>query len=168
MKTLLSVLLLATAPAIALASGDHDHDHDRKHGDHHAMEHEHDHHEAAIGRPGKASAVTRTVEVAMDDTMRFTPGKMVFRAGETVRFVVSNHGKIRHEMVLGNMAELKEHMQMMQKNPNMQHADPNMISLAPGEQGELIWQFTRPGQFDFACLVPGHMEAGMSSKIAVK
>ncbi len=160
MKKLLSTLLLAAAPALALAAGDHGHDH------HHGAGH--DHHEAAIGRPGQAANVTRTVEVVMDDGMRFTPAHMQFTAGETVRFVVRNNGRIRHEMVLGNMAELREHMQMMQQMPEMEHDEPNMISLAPGEQGELIWQFTRPGRFDFACLMPGHLEAGMTGKIAVK
>jgi len=104
----------------------------------------------------------------MADTMRFEPADMTFRAGETVRFAVSNQGKIRHEMVLGTLDELQEHLAMMRKNPNMHHQDANMISLAPGESGEMIWQFTRPGNFDFACLIPGHMEAGMTGKITVK
>ncbi len=169
MKTLLSILLLATAPALALASGDHAGDH-HKHGEkaHHAHGDHGDHHESPVGRPGDRAKVTRTIRVSMADTMRFDPADMSFQKGETVRFVVSNQGKIRHEMVLGTLDELKEHMAMMRKNPDMQHQDPNMISLAPGESGEMIWQFTRPGSFDFACLIPGHMEAGMTGKITVR
>lgn len=60
-----------------------------------------------------------------------------------------------------------EHAGMMLKMPAMTHADPNMIPLVAGQQGELVWQFTRPGEFDFACLVPGHLEAGMTGKISV-
>ena len=33
--------------------------------------------------------------------------------------------------------------------------------------GELIWQFTRGGTFDFACLEPGHFEVGMVGRILV-
>ena len=99
--------------------------------------------------------------------MRFTPDQLKFKAGETVRFVVRNDGRIRHEMVIGSVDELKEHAAMMRTNPTMKHADSNMISLAPGEEGEIIWQFGNAGTFDFACLVPGHLEAGMTGKIEV-
>ena len=104
----------------------------------------------------------------MNDTMRFDPAEMAFKAGDTVRFVVRNDGRIRHEMVIGSVEELQEHAEMMRKMPGMQHAEANMISLAPGESGELVWQFDKAGAFDFACLVPGHLEAGMTGKIAVE
>ena len=39
---------------------------------------------------------------------------------------------------------------------------------APGKEGEVVWQFTRAGEFHYACLIPGHMEAGMIAKITVK
>jgi len=50
----------------------------------------------------------------------------------------------------------------------MEHTDPNRLSVDPGKTGTLVWQFTRAGTFDFACLQPGHFEAGMRGKIAVK
>ena len=49
----------------------------------------------------------------------------------------------------------------------MEHVDPNQLSLEAGETGTLIWQSTRAGAFDFACLRPGHFDAGMRGKIAV-
>ena len=79
-----------------------------------------------------------------------------------------NSGKLKHEMVLGSVKELKEHAEMMRKMPEMEHADENMVSVEPGKSGELIWQFTKAGKFDFACLQPGHFEAGMKGKVAVK
>jgi len=85
-----------------------------------------------------------------------------------VRFLARNDGRIRHEMAIGTQDELKEHAAMMRANPAMQHAEPNMITLAPGEHGELVWQFDKPGTFDFACLVPGHLEAGMTGKFKVQ
>jgi uncharacterized cupredoxin-like copper-binding protein len=90
------------------------------------------------------------------------------KRGETIKFVVKNTGKMKHEMVLGTLKELKEHAALMQKFPEMEHADPNQISVDPGKTGELIWQFTKAGTFDFACLQPGHFEAGMVGKVAVK
>jgi uncharacterized cupredoxin-like copper-binding protein len=104
----------------------------------------------------------------MSDDMKFTPAKINVKRGETIRFVVRNAGQIKHEMVIGSMAELKEHAEMMRTMPGMEHAEPNMVTLDPGKTGELIWQFTKAGTFDFACLQPGHFEAGMMGKVSVR
>lgn len=175
MKKTISILVLVTQSALALASGDPAGGHNG-HNDHDMPRTEHGHgegasvdaHKAAAGRPGDPAQVDRSIQVSMNDTMRFDPEKMVFKAGETVRFVVRNTGRIRHEMVIGSVEEIKEHAGIMRKMPGMQHAESNMISLAPGESGELIWKFDNAGSFDFACLVPGHLEAGMTGKIAVE
>ena len=125
-------------------------------------------HAQAVGRPGDAKKVSRTIHVVMSDDMKFTPANVNVKRGETIKFLVRNAGAIKHEMVIGSTAELKEHAEMMRKMPGMEHADPNMITLAPGESGELIWQFTKTGRFDFACLQPGHFEAGMVGGVSVK
>lgn len=125
-------------------------------------------HASAVGKPGDPAKVTRTVTIDMHDNMRFTPDKISVKKGETVKFVVKNSGKLKHEMVLGSMKELKEHGAMMRKMPEMEHADPNQVTLDPGKSGEIVWQFAKAGNYDFACLQPGHFEAGMKGKIAVK
>jgi len=124
-------------------------------------------HAAALGVPGKADAVSRTVAVSMSDAMRFTPDRISVKAGETIRFRVRNTGKLKHEMVLGTRKELADHAALMRRFPDMQHEDPNAISLEPGASGEILWRFTRGGSFSFACLVPGHMEAGMVGALEV-
>ncbi len=124
-------------------------------------------HAAALGQPGDPAKVSRTVEVTMSDAMRFTPDRIEVKRGETIRFRVKNDGQIQHEWVLGTLDELKRHAALMRKFPEMEHADPNAVSLAPGQAGELIWTFTRAGMFDFACLLPGHFEAGMAGRIIV-
>ena len=124
-------------------------------------------HASAIGKPGEAKNVSRTVEVAMNDTMRFIPSSIAVKRGETIRFVLKNDGKLKHEMVLGTIPELKKHAALMLKFPQMEHADPNQASVDPGKTGELIWQFTNAGKFDFACLQAGHYEAGMKGQVMV-
>jgi len=126
-----------------------------------------DDHAAAIGKPGDPGKVTRSIAVEMSDAMRFKPANIKVKRGETLRFIVRNTGKLKHEMVLGTIKELKEHAELMRKFPEMEHADPNQVSVEPGKTGELVWQFTKAGTFDFACLVPGHFEAGMVGKIRV-
>jgi uncharacterized cupredoxin-like copper-binding protein len=124
-------------------------------------------HAATIGKPGDPAKVTRAVEVEMNDEMRFKPASIQVKRGETIRFIVRNTGKLKHEMVLGTIKELKEHAELMRKFPEMEHDDPNQVVVEPGKTGELVWQFTRAGTFDFACLVPGHFEAGMVGKVQV-
>ena len=125
-------------------------------------------HGAAVGTPGQSAGAKRTVKVDMTDAMRFNPSSIKVRKGETVRFVVTNSGKLKHELVLGSMSDLKKHADMMRKNPEMEHAEDNMVSVEPGKSGELTWKFTASGKVDFACLQPGHFESGMKGKVAVK
>jgi putative spermidine/putrescine transport system substrate-binding protein len=121
-----------------------------------------------IGQPGDPRHVSRTVTVTMSDAMRFAPDRIDARKGETVRFVLQNEGRLRHELVLGEPDALRRHAAMMQMMPDMQHSGPNMASLAPGEHGQLIWKFTRSGTVTFACLQSGHLEAGMRGTVAVQ
>ena len=122
----------------------------------------------SIGQPGVPGQVSRTIAVIMSDNMRFTPDRIEARKGETIRFVLQNEGRMRHELVLGDQDALRRHAVMMQMMPDMQHSGPNMASLAPGERGELVWKFTRTGTVSFACLQTGHMEAGMRGAVAVQ
>ncbi|MDP3709610.1 MAG: cupredoxin family protein [Polaromonas sp.] len=125
------------------------------------------HDDSAIGKPGVAAKINRTVTIDMTDAMRFTPANLNVKQGETIRFVVKNSGKLTHEFVLGIEKELKEHYEVMKKNPEMEHDDPNMVTVAPGKTGEVIWQFTKAGKVDFACLHPGHYDAGMKGLVTV-
>lgn len=125
------------------------------------------HDEDAIGKPGVASKVTRTFTMDMGDTMRFSVPNVTAKQGETIRFIVKNSGQLKHEMVLGTAKDLKEHYEVMKKNPEMEHADANMVTVAPGKTGEIIWQFTKAGKVDFACLQPGHYDAGMKGLVTV-
>ena len=121
-----------------------------------------------FGQEGNPKKVTKTIKVDMTDAMRFTPSDVTLKRGETVKFVVHNDGKILHEMVLGTKEAIKEHAELMKKFPEMEHADANMAHVKPGKAGEIVWQFTKPGEFQFACLQPGHFEAGMVGKVIVK
>lgn len=121
----------------------------------------------AIGEPGKAADAKRTVTVNMLDSMRFTPQSITVKQGETIKFIVKNSGKVKHEMVLGTEKELKEHYEVMKKNPEMEHADDNQITVQPGRSGEIIWRFTKAGKVNFACLQPGHYDAGMKGFVTV-
>ena len=127
----------------------------------------HGHEGDAIGKPGVAAKVSRTVKIEMSDSMRFSPARIAVKQGETIRFTVKNSGQIKHELVLGTEQALKAHDELMKKYPGMEHDEPNMVTVAPGKTGTVIWQFTHAGRVDFACLQPGHYDAGMQGEVMV-
>lgn len=125
----------------------------------------------AAGTPGDPAAPARTVDLAIHE---LPGGKMSFgtdaihaEPGEQIRFVVENDDRIRHEFRLDSVSGNAAHKAMMAKMPGMVHHDPNAMTLAPGATGTLVWRFTKPGAFEFACLLPGHYEAGMHGTVAV-
>jgi uncharacterized cupredoxin-like copper-binding protein len=119
------------------------------------------------GIAGNPKNISRTIRIEMNDKMRFSPDTVSVRLGETIRFDVRNAGKVLHEMVIGTRQELDAHAEMMKKHPSMEHDEAYMAHVAPGKRGEMVWLFNRPGEFEFACLIPGHYEAGMRGKIRV-
>jgi uncharacterized cupredoxin-like copper-binding protein len=56
----------------------------------------------------------------------------------------------------------------MEKSPDMAHEEPNGRHVEPRRTAEILWRFTKAGTFEFACLIPGHYEAGMKGAIVVK
>lgn len=124
--------------------------------------------QTAWGIAGEAKAVRRTIHLAMSDDMRFTPDRIEVRQGETLRLTVANRGAILHELVIGTRDVLDQHAELMRKYPNMEHAEPYMVHVPPGKRGEIVWTFNRAGEFDFACLIAGHYQAGMVGRIVVR
>ncbi len=123
--------------------------------------------EKAFGRAADPAGASRTVTIDMRDSMRFSPASLTIRQGEIVKFVIRNRGRLLHELVLGTAEELKAHGEMMKRFPGMEHDEPHMAHVAPGKTGVIGWQFTQAGEFQFACLLPGHYEAGMVGSIRV-
>ena len=134
-----------------------------------AAAHDADHYSAGV--PGNAKKPARTVTVVMSDdegAMKFTPDRLDIKKGEQVRFVIQNKGALKHEFTLASVKDNDKHAEMMKKFPDMEHDDPNAKSVDPGKTAEIVWRFTKTGTFEFACLIPGHREAGMHGTVTVK
>ncbi len=124
--------------------------------------------EQPFGRIGDPRKVKRVISIDMSDTMRFFPSELRAKRGDTVRFELRNSGELHHEMVIGSMDDLKKHAALMKRNGGVHHADKNAVHAAPGEKASMVWQFTKPGEFYYGCLVPGHFDAGMIGTIVVR
>jgi uncharacterized cupredoxin-like copper-binding protein len=125
----------------------------------------------SAGEPGDPSKPARVVEVKMFEgggKMGFAPARIEVRRGEQIRFVLANDGEEDHEFMLATVRENRKHAQVMKKNPDMEHDDPNGKRVMPHGNSEIVWKFTRRGEFEFACLIPGHYEKGMFGKVIVK
>ena len=127
--------------------------------------HSHSHDEAfSAGVPGDPKKPARIVQVTMSETdgkMIFMPEKIHVKKGEQVKFMLRNNGELEHEFILATTAENLKHGEAMKKNPDMEHDDPNGKRLAPKKTDEMVWKFTKAGEFEYSCLIPGHREAGM-------
>ena len=167
MKKILSTLILSALTTLAFASDDHAGGHDHDMSGMHQEQHG-DTQTSLTGKPGDPAKVSRTIKVTMEEIMRFTPSNISVKTGETIRLYIQNADKVPHEMVIGSMGEMKELAEMMRKMPGMKHAEPNMITVTLGKSDGLVWQFDNAGTVNFAYLIPGHIEAGMTGKVEVK
>jgi uncharacterized cupredoxin-like copper-binding protein len=155
------VALLMFAPPGLAAEGPPGHSHGHSDG----------HQAFSAGEPGDPKKPARIVPVVMreaDGKMIFVPEKMEVRRGEQVRFLLTNTGELDHEFVLASTEDNLKHAELMKKDPEMGHDDPNSKRLKPRAKSEIVWRFTRVGTFEFACLIPGHREAGMIGTVVVK
>jgi uncharacterized cupredoxin-like copper-binding protein len=131
----------------------------------------HGHANFSAGEPGNPKRAARVVNVSMhegDGKMMFVPDRLEIKRGEQVRFSITNGGELDHEFVLATTEENVKHYEEMKKNPEMEHDDPNAKRVAPKKKTEVLWRFTKAGQFEYGCLIPGHREAGMTGTIIVK
>ena len=126
---------------------------------------------AATGHGLTGLVLTRSIDVRMDDQMRFTPSHIDVKAGETIRFVVQNAGQSAHEMVLGPDADIREHALAMQQDAahgqSKGHGNVAAITVPAGQKGELVVSFSEATALQMACLIPGHYEAGMRGTLQV-
>lgn len=132
--------------------------------DHGSDGHGHDH-GASVQAPATLSI--REIRIEVDDKMRFTPAKWEAQAGEPIRIILVNRGKVDHELVIGSEKEIIAHAKEMTSPGAKGHHHTNAISAKPGQQAELIWTFKDPGQYAMACFEPGHYDAGMKGTINV-
>ena len=130
----------------------------------------------------------RTVEVAMSE-MEFTPSTVKVTVGETVALRFTNRGTVRHEAVIGDQAAQDQAVSMMIQmgqvpstaptlatgpgrarsaaaHPGM--SLPNVISLDPGQSGDITLTFGLVGPLLIQCHESGHLEKGMTATLLVE
>jgi uncharacterized cupredoxin-like copper-binding protein len=119
-----------------------------------------------------ATPLAPTSEPASDGTVEVSGGEFMFEStlttfsvGTPYRFVVTNTGVVPHEWLVEKVeAGADDHA-------HTDHSDLigeiSVDELGPGMTATREVVFSSPGEYEFACRVPGHYEAGMKQTITV-
>ena len=90
------------------------------------------------------------IKMTMLDTMRFVPDSFTVKAGQTVCVELTNNGVLIHDFVVRDGDQ------------------ETRVELSGGKHGMALFRApTVPGEYEFACIVPGHTEAGMKGVMRV-
>lgn len=124
--------------------------------------------EGGLGFCAKDAAFDREIELVMSE-WTFSDLNVDVQAGERIRFTVRNDGKILHEFMFMEMA------QMQAVNYRARRADWNLLEhealfekslLLPGESISFVVEVQSTGSWMFMCMLPYHMQMGMMGQIA--
>lgn len=115
-----------------------------------------------------ANPAAQAIEVKLTDALKMDPAQMTVKAGQPIRFVVTNTGANAHEFYLGDEAAQEAHeMEMMASMAPMSMDETSGFTLMPGETKELTYTFPNAGTFLSGCHETGHYAAGMKAAITV-
>lgn len=106
--------------------------------------------------PGTAQD-PRVITMEATGSLTFVPSSVTLVAGEVVRFEVTNSAGFPHDFYIGAPADVES------RNVTA------LQGIADWPSGTMTLDFTVPtsGELEFACLVPGHLEAGMKGTVTI-
>jgi uncharacterized cupredoxin-like copper-binding protein len=111
--------------------------------------------------PGAATPSASNTDVAITlQDFTITPSATTFKVGVPYTFTITNDGKAQHELVIEKATDVDVPLQASGHEAEAEAIDPGTVKT-------LQWTFTEPGEYQFACHVPGHFEAGMLVKVEV-
>lgn len=129
----------------------------------------------------------RVVKIQMNE-YGYGVKSVTVKAGETIRFMITNNGILLHEFSINTAAEHAAHrpmMAMMMRHgmitpervvsltmtmpdgSKMTHVESNSVLVEPGESAEISWKFIKAGELQIGCNIPDHTESGMVAVLKV-
>lgn len=104
-----------------------------------------------------------TIALGMEYS-RFDVTEISVRSGTRLRFVVTNHDPIPHELIVGDEEVHAQHA----TGTHAGHPPiPGEVTVRPGGIAVTTFTFDEPGVVNFACHLPGHYDYGMHGRIVV-
>ena len=115
---------------------------------------------------GSAGSAAREIAVTTSDELRFEPMTISAQAGERVVLVVSNPGRLDHELVIGTPAYLDAHAEGGDHGGSDGHADGGAsVATAAGKTVRLTFTMPDGEPPSYACFVDRHDKAGMTGTV---
>ncbi len=112
-----------------------------------------------VGCAGSAAANTPAqVQVTLSE-FKFDSSLTTFAVNTPYHFVIKNAGTTAHEWMIMPPGETDVSKALVKVGQDQ---------LTPGATVTQDFTFTKPGDYEFACHMPGHYEAGMKLAIVVK
>jgi len=94
----------------------------------------------------------------------FSMSTLHVHPGTVVRFLVHNDDPIDHEFIVGDATVHARH----ELGSEAAHPPvPGEVVVKPQDVGETFYRFDKPGRFEFACHLPGHLAYGMKGWVVV-
>ena len=109
-----------------------------------------------------AGAATPKAPVEVQVTLtefKFDSSLTTFSVGTPYHFVLNDKGTLAHDWMIMPQGETDENKALVKVEDT---------DLQPGATVTKDFTFTQPGNYEFACHVKGHYEAGMVLKIVAK
>lgn len=122
-----------------------------------------------FGEPADESEADRTITIQALDELAFDPPTVEVSAGEVITFEVENAGVLPHDFTLGDEEVQEEHAEEIAEmdGEEMEHAEPNTMTVPAGETSSLTWKFADAGEILYGCHQPGHYDAGMVGTLTI-
>ncbi len=118
----------------------------------------------------KEGAFDREIVLGMNE-WSFSEMEIAVKAGETIKFTVTNDGEIPHEFMFMSPPL------MQAANYRVTRADWSLLEhealfeqalVLPGGEFSFVLKVTEPGSWMFMCMLPYHMQMGMMGQMATE
>lgn len=112
---------------------------------------------------GRSSRPVTEVDLTMTD-FQFQPTTFTVPAGQEISVNASNSGAVVHSFVIMKQGQSAGSEFNEEDQPNVYWE----VEIQPGGSTETSFMApTEPGEYEFVCHVPGHVQAGMVGKLDV-
>ncbi|MDO8418280.1 MAG: hypothetical protein Q7S87_19090 [Agitococcus sp.] len=127
--------------------------------------------ELDCGRQGSIRDLTDSTKLIFDGVSSPLKEVLMISVGKTMRLAMTNLQSTDILFALGSHPELVNYGRLLQKQRDTQLVSPNIVAIAAQEHTQLIWQFTRVGEFEITAFQRdryGRWQAGVTGKIVVQ
>lgn len=112
-----------------------------------------------------AGGAAREIAISTSDELRFDPATISAKPGEKVVLVVSNPGRLDHELAIGDAGYLDSHAESGKHDGHGSAKGGASVAVAAGKTARLTFTMPDGDAPSYACTVDRHDKAGMTGTV---